>query len=217
MSQNLRYTGPADNHRPYGSTRYEVWSPKLRRGITLYGDVPLKAWIYLESIPAVEAFCERPLTFKRTKKAKRVVDFWVKWNDKEEIWLLKRRTEEEKHQQDKQLYSKFQQWAQANGMEARLIAPDLVALAEVEMQNWSVILHCLAANLHQVFNREDIHRKILSHFSTLTSLASFLHSNEEEDPVILQAAVFHLLHRGRLKSEEIAHNPLSLATRFQVA
>ena len=217
MNQQLRYENPADNHRPYGSTRYEVWSPKLHRGMTLYGDIPLNAWIFLESLPDVEAFCERPLAFNKTTKSKRVADFWVKWKNKEEIWLLKRKSEEKQLQQDKQLYPNFQDWAQANGMEMRLITHDLAEWGEIEMHNWSTILHFLAANYDQVHNNHDLHIKVLNHFSCTKSLETLLHSEKRSDPVILQATIFYLLHKGRLKSEDISNIPLSLMTKFQVA
>ena len=39
MSQGLRFTTAADNHRPFGCHRFVVWSPKIRRRLTLFGEV----------------------------------------------------------------------------------------------------------------------------------------------------------------------------------
>lgn len=217
MVKKLRYEKPADNRRPYGSHRYEVWSPKLRRGVTLYGYIALKTWIYLESLPDIKAFCERPLAFNKSVKSRRVADFWVQWIDKEEIWLLKRPGEQKKLDQDKRLYPQFQEWVEANGMEPRLIAPDLVQLEEVAMNNWFTILHFLAANYDQICNRDDLQNNLLDFCTHANDLQTLQLSEKREDPVIVQAAVFYLLHKGRLKAEGLDEKPRSITTEFSVA
>src|SRR5471030_954575 len=41
----------ADHTRPYGSHRYDVFAPKLRCPVTLFGREALDAWTALESNP----------------------------------------------------------------------------------------------------------------------------------------------------------------------
>lgn len=67
----------ADHTRPYGSHRYDVFAPKLRRFVTLFGSDALDAWIVLESDPSVISYCERPLVAPGATP-KRIVDFWEK-------------------------------------------------------------------------------------------------------------------------------------------
>lgn len=40
---------PADDTRPYGSHRYDVFAPKLRRSITLFGRAALDAWTAIQA------------------------------------------------------------------------------------------------------------------------------------------------------------------------
>ena len=40
--------------------RYQTWSPKLKRRISLYIRPSLSVWILIEASPDIEQFCERP-------------------------------------------------------------------------------------------------------------------------------------------------------------
>ncbi len=56
-----RYCHAADSTRPYGSHRYEVWSPKIARRLTLFGARSLQCWIRIEADSEIKRFCERPV------------------------------------------------------------------------------------------------------------------------------------------------------------
>jgi hypothetical protein len=46
--------------RPRSAHRFEAFSLKLARRVTLYRHVALQQWVLFEANPTVEAFCERP-------------------------------------------------------------------------------------------------------------------------------------------------------------
>jgi hypothetical protein len=46
--------------RPRSAHRFEAFSLKLARRVTLYRHVALQQWVLLQANPTVEAFCERP-------------------------------------------------------------------------------------------------------------------------------------------------------------
>ncbi len=79
----------ADNTRPYGSHRYDVFAPKLRRSLTLFGRTALDAWTILESDRSILSYCERRLVIPKIN-SKRVVDFWVRRKDEDQFWFLLR-------------------------------------------------------------------------------------------------------------------------------
>src|SRR6266481_6393748 len=60
--------------RPW-QRRIEVFSPKLRRRLTLFSRDAQDAWILLEADPRVQRFCERPAYMGGN--AGRMLDFWV--------------------------------------------------------------------------------------------------------------------------------------------
>lgn len=72
----LSFSTPLDVKRPYGSFRFDVFSLKADRRMTLYGKAALCQFIELESDFEVTAICERPLLIPDIKP-KRQVDFWA--------------------------------------------------------------------------------------------------------------------------------------------
>jgi hypothetical protein len=54
------YTQPLDVKRRPWQRRIEVFSPKLRRRLTLFSRETLDAWVLLEADRREQSFCERP-------------------------------------------------------------------------------------------------------------------------------------------------------------
>ena len=70
----LHYERAVETKRPAGSRRIEVFSPKIKRRLTLFSWNTHDAWLLLEADPTVRAFCERPAY---VGEVGRVLDFWV--------------------------------------------------------------------------------------------------------------------------------------------
>ena len=60
MGNSLPICQPVVLARPRGAHRFEAFSLKLSRRVTLYRHAALEQWVLLETDPTVEAFCERP-------------------------------------------------------------------------------------------------------------------------------------------------------------
>ena len=71
----LHYERAVETKRPAGSRRIEIFSPKIKRRLTLFSWNTHDAWLLLEADPTVRAFCERPAYVDA--EAGRVLDFWV--------------------------------------------------------------------------------------------------------------------------------------------
>ncbi|WNC95012.1 hypothetical protein RI103_34605 [Paraburkholderia sp. FT54] len=87
MVNVLRSFEPLTLPRPRGAHRYDVFSPKLGRRLTLYRRSAFEAWLMLEANPAVKTFCERP-GFIAVDGQRRVVDFWARSDDDECLVVL---------------------------------------------------------------------------------------------------------------------------------
>jgi len=71
----LHYERAVETKRPAGSRCIEIFSPKIKRRLTLFSRPTHDAWLLLEADPTVRAFCERPAFVDG--EAGRVLDFWV--------------------------------------------------------------------------------------------------------------------------------------------
>jgi hypothetical protein len=71
--------------RPW-QRRIEVYSPKLKRRLTLFSWAAHDAWLLLEADPAVNAFCERPAYVEGG--AGRLIDFWVGRGRHAQFWVV---------------------------------------------------------------------------------------------------------------------------------
>ena len=82
----LRYERAVESKRRPGQRRIEVFSPKIKRRLTLFSWDSHDAWLLLEADPTVRAFCERPAYVDG--EAGRVLDFWVDHGGHSRFWVL---------------------------------------------------------------------------------------------------------------------------------
>ena len=80
---------PLDAPRPKGARLLEAFSPKLGRRVRLFDHAAFEQWIGLEADPTVLCLCERPARLG-VKRDGRLIDFWVRRHDREEMMLLDR-------------------------------------------------------------------------------------------------------------------------------
>ncbi|KAA0999164.1 hypothetical protein FVF58_42270 [Paraburkholderia panacisoli] len=91
MVDVLRSFEPPTQPRPRGAHRYDVFSLKLGRRLTLYRRSAFEAWLMLEADPAEKTFCERP-GFIAVDGQRCVVDFWARFGDHECLVVLSEAT-----------------------------------------------------------------------------------------------------------------------------
>nr|WP_315249443.1 hypothetical protein [uncultured Duganella sp.] len=204
---NGRFLTPADNSRPYKSHRYDVFGLKVEREVTLFGAHALMAWIRLEADPLVRTYCERPLVIPDIKP-KRVVDFWVDYQGKQQLWLLRRPREADLASPEQALPA-FATWAASNGLELRFVGSDEGG-PPLYLDNWGRILRDLAANRR--FVSAVLKARILENFTSARPLSSLSGMFPDEDPVLLRSATYQLLHNGKLRCSNLDQMPLGPAS-----
>ncbi|KML38953.1 hypothetical protein VL15_38665 [Burkholderia cepacia] len=189
--------------RPRGAHRFETFSPKLARRVTLYRRPALAQWLVLESEPAVRAFCERP-GYVRLDGQRILADFWVRYVDCQELIVLP----------DPMAMPDGQPQAPiaADAMTVRLIAPAELAASRVWGENWQRMLPCLIAarGLLSESLLDDITR-FVAHPQPLLAIERAFSTG---DPMPVRAAVFSLLHAGRIQAPALHTEALSLLTSF---
>jgi hypothetical protein len=123
----LHYERAVESKRRPGQRRIEVFSPKIKRRLTLFSWDAHDAWLLLEADPTVQAFCERPTYVK--DGAGRVLDFWVDRGGHSKFWALS------SEDSDSESLPRT-----VHGVTLRVLRrPDMIAFA-MRIQNWAQIL-----------------------------------------------------------------------------
>ncbi len=209
MATKARFLKAADNARPHKSHRYDLFGLKIERQLTLFGRRPLEAWIALEAEPSVVSYCERPLLIPDSS-SKRVVDFWVRYRDREELWLLERATDGSEKQRE--VLAAFALSNAAAAMSIRYV-PEVRDDKLMYVANWGRIIRELSANRR--FVSRNLTSLVKSHLSSPTSLGDLIDFFPAEDPVLVRSAAFALLHVGEAFCSDIDKQPIGMSSLLE--
>jgi hypothetical protein len=198
----LSYEKPIEVSRRPRQRRIEVYSPKLKRRITLFSWAAHDAWLLLEADPAVKAFCERPAYLYLEGDAGRLIDFWVSRGRHAKFWVVN------SAEPEKVAFPKS-----AHGVSVQILRrADLMAF-DRRIENWAQILPYRISFAHypdgrlqkDIFNRlEKPHR--------LEGLEAAFHP---VDVARVRAALFELLTTGKIIAPDLDSKPLGLRTMFR--
>lgn len=208
---SLTFDKPLDNQRPYKSYRFDGYSLKAGRRMTLYGKAPLCMLIELESNPEVTAICERPLMIPDSKP-KRVVDFWAMEGGVPTFYMLLKNGELGGSDQLKLACRDFCAWVSAERARIKEVAIEVFESRRVRLENWLTILEHLVCHKGQVTPPlvERFAEGLPSAF-TLANAESLL---DDVDPTLARAVIFHLLARGSLRCPMVDDQPLHPLTHM---
>lgn len=158
----------------------------------------------LESDPTVRAFCERP-GFVQFGGHRFLADFQVCFVDGQELLLL---LPGSVAVEDLTPHSDLE----VSAMTVRLLDAAELAASRVWIDNWQRMLPCLIAT------RDLVATSLLDSIERFVATAQTLLAIEREfstdDPILSRAAVFALLHAGRISAPELRTKPLSWLARF---
>ncbi|SOE87241.1 hypothetical protein SAMN05446935_7828 [Burkholderia sp. YR290] len=208
MENSLPILQPLALARPRGAHRFEAFSLKLARRVTLYRHAALQQWVLLEASPTVEAFCERP-GFLIIGGQQLFVDFWVRYADRQELVILSE-TMPEDHAMSEAVGTLDMQ-----GLSIRRVESAELIASRVWINNWRSMLPCLVAN-RRLFARA-LSESIVRLLSEPKRLADIERQLSTGDPVLVRASLFNLLREGRVSAPELHSQPLSLRTTFVAA
>jgi hypothetical protein len=196
----LRYARAVSTPRLAGAHLLIGFSPTLRRRISVFSRAAFEQWLLLEADPAVRTFCERPVV-ARTQEAKRVIDFWVRYDDREEFLLLGDGAEEP----DTVALSDA-------AITLRYVAPAQLAAARIWARNWESMLPVINATLGSV--RRELEDCVLRSLASPKPMMTIEREHSIGDPSVVRGCVFELLRIGRLVAPQLHTQALSMMTSF---
>ena len=204
MQNSPQTIRPIDVPRPKGSRRIETYSPKLGRRLHFYNRAAFTLWLVIESDPLVRIFCERP-GFLQVKEKCQLSQFWVQYAEREEILMLA-------------VDDTVTDLTPApiglidTALPVRIVALAELAASRTWTNNWERMMPLVTAN------RALVSRALLDEILVFVADATQLSRIEREfstgDPILVRAAVFTLLHSGRLCAPALQTQALSLITAF---
>ncbi|WP_354687266.1 hypothetical protein [Cupriavidus necator] len=206
MENFPQFTEPVALARPPGAHRLEAFSPKLGRRLTFYRRALLDLWLLFEADASVIAFCERPGYVHLGGNA-RLADFWVQYVDRQELVLLADAGMDERAAPGKQELDEA-------AFSIRSMSSGDLAAARVWIGNWQRMLPCIVANRGLI--PWSLSRSVERLLENPQQLETLERKCSNVDPVLFRAALFGLVHGGRVAAPDLRTQPLSLHTSFAV-
>jgi hypothetical protein len=206
MERSPHSSAPTAMTRPRAAHRFEVFSPKLSRRLTVYRRAVLDAWMLIETDPSVVTFSERPGTVLIGEN-RHQVDFSVRYADRDELLIAA----------DSPVYEDADVRDTINTLASpiRFIPRAELVAARMWIDNWHRMLPSLVAT------RGLISASLLKGIERFANKPQQLGTIEREfstgDPTVVRAATFRLLHEGRLSAPDLRAESLSLITPFVIA
>jgi hypothetical protein len=196
----LRYEKPIETRRRPLQRRIEVYSPKIKRRVTLFSRAAHDAWVLLEADPKVSAFCERPAYV--AADGGQLIDFWVDRGRHPKFWILGGGEAE---------VSSLP--AECLGVAVHVLQrADLVA-AQVRIRNWSQIIPYLISFARQTNRR--LQEEIFARVEKPHRLEHLEAAFQPIDVAVVRASLFKLLAEGRIAAPDIDVDPLAPTTVFR--
>ena len=197
---------PVPVGRPPFRHRYEVFSPKLERRLTLFSWDAVLVWTLIEGVPEIDQFCERP-GLLHDQNSWRLVDFWVQHTGQSEYWLLP----------DIRLpiIGSAPRIDSDAAKHIQRVIPEHLKQHAIFIRNWQSALPYVISNRRWISAQQG--DRITTFCRETRFLVDIERSELPADPIITRAVVFDLVRRGALRSEDMNRRPLSAASRFITA
>jgi hypothetical protein len=196
----LHYDRPVETKRPVGARRIEVFSPKIKRRLTLFSWDAHDGWLLLEADPTVRTFCERPAYLDG--EAGRVLDFWVEQSGCTKFVVLSTEDSDSKSLPPS-----------VHGIKLQVLRrPDTIAYAR-RIENWAQILPYRTSFLRHANRR--LQNDLFARLEKPHRLERIEAAFHPIDVSAVRAALFDLLAEGRVSAPDLDFAPLGLDTVFR--
>lgn len=193
--------------RPARSDRFDVFSPKLNRPLTLFSYSQFQQWLLLEAFPSVKTFCERPVLLESQDQKPVLIDFWIQGSTAE-FFLLIRDDRPPKLKQ-----------TGPHSLRVRYLKHRQLDRWGVFAQNWQSMLPYIVAYRHWLTNNDT--NDIIKRCSSRITLGELENAYSSKEPSWVRACVFDALAKGSLQAPSIKSKPwgrfLQLSSRCRHA
>jgi hypothetical protein len=194
------YSEPASNSRPFGTHRFDVYSAKAGRRLTLFGRERLALWLELETDAAITQLCERPLVVPDERR-RRIVDFWATGTGLDRLIFIVADDDPDAVVRRRERIAAFLEWAADAHcvVEERVIAP-LSAQRQQWIDNWIHMLQFIDSYRTEL--ARGLVKDVGELFAERTSLGRLVSQIEAERGTpgeVARAAVFSLVQHGHAR------------------
>ena len=207
----LTFDSPLTVKRPYGSYRFDVFSLKAGRRMTLFGKAALSQFTELEADHEVTGLCERPLHIPDSKPL-RVIDFWAQRGGKSHFYLLLSAAGARDMSKPKPAIVEFRKWIANEQAILHEIVVDIFNDRRIYHDNWTVILQHLVA--HRSLVTPSLLERLSMELGQVFSLQQVESQFGDLDAMLVRAGVFDLLASGRLSCPSIGKAHMAPSTQF---
>jgi hypothetical protein len=206
MSTAPRFVEPAVMDRPPKAHRFDVYSPKLGRQVTLFGRDALDLWTTLEGSPQVLSFCERPMKIPGASRH-RCFDFWARRADREELLVLLRESERKEANPNSrhEILAKLD-GTTLDGALIRCLDPAHMADHAIALANWGSIIRDLSA--FERFVPQALCKDLVAAIEQPKSIRQLQEDFAPCDSTTIRIGIYLLLHRGQATCRQIATHVL---------
>ena len=187
----------------YGNNRHITYSPTLQRLLILGSDLEYDEWVCLEAARK-KFFCEQPLRVQVQLPqglVTTVFDFWIHWEDGSEEYR------EVKYEKDLDQGTRATRQIEAQKLFCSLHGFKHVVSTEktiranlLYLENWKSILHHLAMTAGIDLSRISKRVVELVRSDGRTTIDMILVRLATYDRVLVQAAIYSLLHQRELSA-----------------
>lgn len=207
----------------YGNNRWEVYSPKLGRNVTLYSDLEYDHWVLVEVDPEVQTFCEQPLKIQikiPIGKISTIFDMWILWNNGiEEFREVKYANDLENYTPDSRIFRQIEaqkKWCELENKNYTIITDKEIRNNQIFLANWKLILHHLGSardiNLSLLANRIEL-MLLEKRSSTLSEIERVF---SDSDAMLIKSAVFQMVYKRKI-NVLLNTQPLNMKTVLEIA
>jgi hypothetical protein len=197
---------PAVSRRPHGANRFIVFSPKAKRRLDLFGIPQLHLWLRIEADPAAKQLCERPVVFQDNKRP-RTVDFWVVGPGVNKYLLIARGSPPAGSSAEPR-FPAFRAWAKEVGCEVEEVqTPENSPDQETWYGNWTMILQQISN--YGPYLKPKVTEHLRSVSTQRIAMSELLQQFPKEEPELVRATIFELVHQGKLRFVDLRKDRLS--------
>lgn len=207
----------------YGNNRWEVYSPKLKRNLTLYSNLEYDHWVLIESDPKVLFFCEQPLKIKIKLPigvVTTIFDMWIQWESGlEEFREIKFDKELDHSPHNSRVNRQIQaqkKWCELNNKHYSVITEKSIRSNSIYLSNLKLILRHLDRENNK--HKESVSERIISMLSQegASSVGEIENSFSDVESSTVKSIVFELIYKGKLKSD-LENKSLDMNSLVEVA
>jgi hypothetical protein len=189
----MRYIKPLETERPARSDRFDAFSPKLGRPLTLFSYSQFQQWLLLEALPSVKAFCERPALLESEDQKPVLIDFWIQGATAEFFLVIRDDGTPTLKQTG------------ADSLRVRYIKHSRLDSWGMFAQNWQSMLPYIVAYRHWLTNNDTV--DLINRCSSRITLGELENAYPSKEPSWVRACVFDALAKGSLQAPSLKSKP----------